>query len=233
MAARSFKDLPKNQQLAILVAAPVLVCATLGWFIYGEMGVLGRDPDDHLPSFAHRELPDSLYTQIAATEQEIATQVAICLRREAREKELKDLKGEIAQARDRLPLESEKAEMRKMIEQLARDISSDIGTVSVLAVHIDEGSTLSGGRGGGGGAPAEYQTVTYQTTITGDLNGIIKYIDLIEKNLRFMTVNSIAITPGGMITDPDSHKLKRNAHQVKMNIVTYTYNPALQAGGGR
>ena len=232
MAARSFKDLPKNQQLAILVAVPVLVCATLGWFIYGEMGVLGRDPDDHLPSFVHRELPDSLYTQIAATEQEINTQLAIIGRREAREKELKDLKGEIAQARDRLPLESEKAEMRKMIEQLARDISSDIGSVSVLSVHIDEGSSLPGGRGGGGSA-AEYQTVTYQTAISGDLNGIIKYIDLIEKNLRFMTVNSITIKPGGMSTDPESHKITHGVHSVQMTIVSYTYNPALQAGGGR
>ena len=230
MAARSFKDLNKNQQLAVLVAAPVLVCATLGWFVYGDMGVLGRDPDDHLPSFLHRETPDSLYTQIAATDQEIATQVAICLRRETREKELKALQGEIAQARERLPLESEKAEMRKMIEQLARDISSDIGKVSVLSVRIDE-SGGAGGRGGGGGA--EYQTVTYQTSIAGDLNGIIKYIDLIEKNLRFMTVNSITIKPGGMGTDTETHKLTHAAHSVQMNIVTYTYNPALQAGGGR
>ncbi|MBA3937528.1 MAG: hypothetical protein H0X38_08700 [Planctomycetes bacterium] len=230
MAARSFKDLNKHQQLAILVAVPVLVCATLGWFIYGDLGVLGRDPDDHLPSFVHRELPDSLYTQIGETDKEIATQVLICLRREAREKELKALQGEIAQARERLPLESEKAEMRKMIEQLARDISSDIGKVAVLSVRIDEGG--AGGRGGAG-AGAEYQTVTYQTSISGDLNGIIKYIDLIEKNLRFMTVNSIAIKPGAMGTDPETHKLTHGSHAVQMNIVTYTYNPALQAGGGR
>ena len=230
MAARSFKDLPKNQQLAILVAAPVLVCAGLGYLLYGQLGVLGRDPDDHLPAFLHRDLPDSLYAQIDGLQTDIEGQKAICSRRDKAEKELKALQGEIAQARERLPLESEKAEMRKMIEQLARDISSDVGRVAVQSVHIDEGGALGpAGRGGG----AEYQTVSYQTEITGDLNGIIKYLDLIEKNLRFMTVNAIAIKPGAMSTDPESHKLLRLPHQVRLNIVTYIYNPALQAGGGR
>ena len=44
---------------------------------------------------------------------------------------LNSLEADIKAGRERLPLESEKAEMRLLIEKLARDIPSDIGTVLV------------------------------------------------------------------------------------------------------
>ena len=68
------------------------------------------------------------------------------------------------------------------------------------------------------------QKVTYLTDITGDLNGIIKYIDVIEKNPRFMTVNSISIKPGSVSQDAEK-RLVLTPHSVKMSLSTFVYNP--------
>ena len=69
-------------------------------------------------------------------------------------------------------------------------------------------------------------TVIYQVEIAGDLNGLIKYIDNIEKNTRFMSVNQISLRPGGVRTDPQSKgKLIMEPHSVRMDLVTYVYYP--------
>ena len=68
------------------------------------------------------------------------------------------------------------------------------------------------------------QTVTYQTEIIGDLNGIIKYIDTIEKNPRFMRVSAFTLKPGAAGVDKDK-KVTFPPHSVSMTIVTYVYNP--------
>lgn len=220
MAIRSFNDLNKRQQLAVLIGVPALVAIILIVLIYRALGVLGPDRDGKLPGFMLRSPPKSLWGDIRATEDEIAKQDIIIARRPQVEKTLANLEAEIKEGRERLPLESEKAEMRLLIEKLARDIPSDIGTVQVLSVTINEAQAAAANRATG----AQMQTVTYQTDITGDLNGIIKYIDMIEKNPRFMRVSSFALRPGVVGTDAEK-KMTFQPHAVKMTIVTYVYNP--------
>jgi hypothetical protein len=50
---------------------------------------------------------------------------------------------------------------------------------------------------------------------------------MIEKNPRFMLVNSFSLTPGKLTTDDEKRPVLL-PHEVKMNIITYVYNP----GGG-
>jgi len=232
MAIRSFNDLNKNQQLAVLIGVPALMVITLGVLIYRAMGVLGPDPEDHLPGFLHRNLPGNKWEQINALDVQIAAKQVIIDRRQKVEEELNGLEADIKAGRERLPLESEKAEMRLLIEKLARDIPSDIGTVLVKSVKITESNTPAASRQGaasrtGGSKPEQ---VTYQTEISGDLNGIIKYIDMIEKNPRFMLVNSFTLKPGKIELDDEKRSVFR-PHDVKMNIITYVYNPGGAAGG--
>ncbi len=221
MAIRAFNNLNKRQQLAILIGVPSAVALFLIVLIYREMGVLGPDPTDRLPGFFHRNLPDNLYEQINATEAKIAVEQAEIDKRAAVQKEMDGLDADVKAALERLPRESEKIDMRQLIEKLARDIPSDIGAVQVLSVRIIEDAGASATRTGGGD---DTQKVTYLTDITGDLNGIIKYIDVIEKNPRFMTVNSITIRPGTVSQDIEK-RLVLTPHSVKMSLSTFVYNP--------
>lgn len=231
MAIRSFNDLNKNQQLAVLIGVPAVVAITLIVLIYRALGVLGPDPDDGLPGFMHRKLPGNKWEQINSLNSQIAEKQVIIDRKQKVIDELNSLEADIKAGRERLPLESEKAEMRLLIEKLARDIPSDIGTVVVKSVKIIE----SGAAGGGRAAPANRsggskpEQVTYQTEITGDLNGIIKYVDMIEKNPRFMLVNSFSLKPGKIDADEEKRPVFQ-PHEVKMNIITYVYNPGGAAG---
>lgn len=224
MAIRSFNDLNKKQQLAIFIGVPALIAVVLMAMIYRSLGVLGDDPEDRLPRFMHRSLPNNKWELIQAKNTEIAAKDVIIARGPAKIIELKGLEADIKSGRDRLPLESEKTEMRLLIDKLARDIPSDIGSVQVRSVRINEGASVAT-RAGARSGESKPEQVVYQTELSGDLNGIIKYIDMIEKNPRFMLVNSLSLKPGGLSTGEDKHTVFR-PHEVKMNIITYVYNPS-------
>ena len=226
MAIRNFSDLNKKQQLAVFIGLPALVAIILLTLIYRALGVLGADPDDRLPGFMHRSLPGNKWELIEGKNAEIATKDVIIARGPAATLELKSLEADIKSGRDRLPLESEKTEMRLLIDKLARDIPSDIGAVQVKQVRINEGSSAASRAGASGRAGGNKpEQVTYQTELSGDLNGIIKYIDMIEKNPRFMLVNSFSLKPGKLGKDEEKRTV-RFPHEVKMNIITYVYNPS-------
>lgn len=229
MAIRSFNDLNKNQQLAVLIGLPAVIAITFGVLIYRALGVLGPDPEDRLPEFMHRNLPGNKWEQINTLDGQIAEKDAIIARKPKVVEELNNLEADIKAGRERLPLDSEKGEMRLLIEKLARDIPSDIGTVKVKSVKIVE-NTAAAARAGAAArsGSSRPEQVIYQTEIIGDTNGIIKYVDMIEKNPRFMLVNSFALKPGKIGADEEKRPTFA-PHEVKMNIITYVYNP----GGGR
>ena len=233
MAIRSFNDLNKNQQLAVLIGVPAVVAITLMVLIYRAMGVLGPDPEDRLPGFLHRDLPGNKWEQITKLDKQIAEKQVIIDRRQKVVDELNSLEADIKAGRERLPLESEKAEMRLLIEKLARDIPSDIGTVLVKSVKIIETGASPAARNATANrsGASKPEQVTYQTEISGDINGIIKYVDMIEKNPRFMLVNSFSLKPGKIATD-DEKRAVFLPHEVKMNIITYVYNPGAAAAPG-
>jgi len=155
---------------------------------------------------------------IVAIQGHIGEKDAIIKRGADVDKKLASLQGQIKAAEERLPQESEKAEMRDMIERLAREIPKDIGTVELKSVSILD----SGDKG-------DTRTITFQTDLSGDQDGIIKYIDSIEKNTRFMAVNNLSIRSGAVTYDAGAKKIGYALHGVHMDIVTYVYNPARKA----
>ena len=134
MAIKSFNDLNRNQQLGVYIGVPTLVAIIIGVLIYRSLGVLGADPHDGLPSFMHRNLPNNKWSVIEGLNTEIAAKEVIIARGPAAKIKLANLEADIKAGRERLPLESEKTEMRLLIEKLARDIPSDVGSIQVRSV---------------------------------------------------------------------------------------------------
>lgn len=212
MAIPAFNTLDKRQQLMLLVGAPALIVLLLLYLSWGLLAKLGPDPA--LPTFLHRSGPDSKWTQILDLRDQIAAKDAIIAREGSIKARLAALEGEIRIADERLPKEAEKPEIRQLIEKLARDIAPSIGIVHFKGVRIIEGAPVKG---------QDYQPVTYQTEIAGDLNGIIKYIDSIEKNTRFMALRTVAIKPTGVSLDAENQRVVAGLHQVNLDIITYVY----------
>lgn len=212
--ASRYKALPRNQQLALLYGLPVVVAATFAWFTWKVMGDLGADPS--IPAFLRRDGVGK-WSEITGVEDQIAEKQKIIDGKPEIERKLAALKGDIADAEQRLPREAEKAQMREVIERLAREIPPELGSVKIKSVRIVEDA-------GDASKKNELRTVTYQTEVAGDLNGLIKYIDSIEKNTRFMMVNSITWRAGDVAIDSDSKaKPAFKPHAVKMDLVTYVY----------
>lgn len=226
----AFKDLPRKQQLTILIGTPAAIALLLGYFSWKSLALLGPDPK--LPGALQRRMvklgadgqpdPDalampSIFEEIEATEKQIEETRAKRAQGPAIQRQRAALEKDIKIAEQRLPDQLEKAKLREDIEAMAKAVPPDIGLVKFVSVSIQEGQST-------GRAKGDYQTVVYQTSIQGDLNGIIKFIDSIEKYERFMTVESFSISPGAITTDAATRKMVPGLHNVALRLVTYVYN---------
>lgn len=215
MNLQTLKNLPKKTWLIVIAAATVVLSGTVIYFLAGSLHRLGNDPG--VPGFLRRAGDDSsLYAQIAAKETAIAAQNAIAARLPERQALLDSMKADIAAARKRLPTDAQKAEVRQLIEDLARQVGSSSGALVVRSVAIREAAPSTAR-----GAASDYKSVEYQTSVTADMDGIIQYINLIERNERFMTVEGIQLTTGGVATSADSGKVEGKPHTAQLRIVTY------------
>jgi hypothetical protein len=212
-----FKALPRNQQLGVLFGLPAVVALTFGYFSWKVLGELGSDPTI-LPLLRRENV--GVWAEITSVQDQIQEKQKIIDRKAQIESTLRDLQDDIAAAEERLPRAAEKAQMREVIERLAREIPTELGSVKIKSVRINEAEPHTGGKRGG------LSTVTYQTEVQGDLNGIIKYIDSIEKNTRFMAVNQLSLRSGNVVLEAadGKPKTKFEPHTVKMDIVTYVYS---------
>ena len=215
MNLQTLKNLPRKTWLIIVVAAMVVLSAGLIYLISGSLHRLGADPD--VPGLL-RSAGDgnSLFAQIAAKETEIATQNAAAAKLPERQALLNGMTTDIAAARKRLPTDAQKTEVRQLIEDLGRQVGSASGTLVVKSVNIREAASSSAR-----GATSDYKSVEYQTAVTADLDGIIQYINLIERNERFMTVEGIQLTTGGVTMNNASGKVEAKPHTAQLRIVTY------------
>ncbi|MBA3684402.1 MAG: hypothetical protein H0W72_04090 [Planctomycetes bacterium] len=212
--AVAWNQLDKRQQYTVLIAVPVLLGFLLGYLIYGVLGKIGPKPELLI---RRQGGPDAVYTQILDLDAQIAEKQVIIDEEPKIDQRLKDLQDDIADAEERLPLEAEKSQMRELLEKLARGVPSTIGVVEFKSVRINEGAKERGEK------KAEYQSIIYQIELAGELNGIIKYIDSIEKNARFMAVKTLSIKPGEMSIDTSANKIVVKPHTVNMELITYYY----------
>lgn len=221
-----FKALPRPQRVALVFAMPVLVAMGGGYVLWGDLARLG--PDDGVPSVLRRDTGAGVWNEIASVRSDIAQKDAVIAEHPKIQAQLKALRDDIAMAEERLPREAEKAQMREVIERLARDIPADIGKVSLKSVRIVEG-TRQAGRASS--SKADLQTITYQTEIEGDINGVIRFIDAVEKNPRFMKVMTIQIRGGQVKADMEAKPPRPvfGLHSVRLDLVTFVYS---RKGGG-
>ena len=124
--------------MAVAVGVPALLAIGLGYFVYQDLLVLGKDPDAGVLSFVLQDGPDDLQDRIAAVETQIANERKESSRLEAVTQRLSELKEEESFLRDKLPNEKRKGEVRETIQQLVRQVPAEVGTVDLLSVKVSE-----------------------------------------------------------------------------------------------
>lgn len=212
MNMQALKGISRRNWLIIIGCATVVLGGVAVWLLMGALTRLG--PDDGVPAMIRRDGDgSSLFQQIAERNVQIDEQRRVAAQFEEKRKILEGMKADIAVARKRLPTEAQKAEMRQLIGDLARQVGSAVGALTVSSVSIRE--TAPTGRGGN-----PYATVEYQTTVQADMDGLIQFINLIESHQRFMTVDGIQLSSGGISVEPDG-KILPKQHAVTLRIVTY------------
>lgn len=225
MSLQVLKRVQRKHWLIIIAGVTVLLASLFIYALAGSLARLGND--EGIPSFMRRDGDESsLFAQMAARQASIAEQSAVALKYDARKAVLDGMKADIAAARKRLPTEAQKAEVRQLIEDLARQVGSGSGALTVQSVAIREAAPSSRAR-----TANEYQTVEYQTSIASDMDGIIQFINLIERNERFMTVEGIQIASGGVMPSSEAGKIERKPHAVNLRIITYIDATARPLGG--
>jgi len=210
----ALQKLTRNQWLIVVAALTAVVAGTFAWLLSGALTVLGPDPD--IPPMLRRSDDASLFAQIDQKTAAIEEQRKIGARLDEVTRKLEGMKTEIEAARKRLPRDAQKGEMRQLIEDLARQVGSGAKGVVIKSVQIRESAPASGR-----GQPGDITTVEYSTQCVTDMDGLIQFINLIERNERFMTVEGIQITSGGVANDLTSHKVEAKPHAVSLRIVTY------------
>lgn len=227
MNLQTLKNLPRKIWLIIVASATVVLSGIILYFLAGSLHRLGDDPG--VPGFMRRAGDEtSLFAQIAAKEAEIAAQNAIAAKLPERQALLDSMKADIEAARKRLPTDAQKAEVRQLIEDLARQVGSASGALVVRSVAIREAAPTTGRA-----AASDYKSVEYQTAVTADMDGIIQFINLIERNERFMTVEGIQLTTGGVAFNSESGKVEPKPHTAQLRIVTYIDSSGTPTGPRR
>lgn len=219
----AIRNLSRKHWLIIIGAVTVVISGVILWFLSGALTELGDDPG--IPAFMRRPGESSLYAQIEQKKVAIQDQETIASRLPEVTAKLEGMKADIAAASKRLPREAQKAEMRQLIEDLARQVGGTSKGVVIKGVQIRE-SAPTAGRGGQSGG--DMATVEYSTNCITDMDGLIQFVNLIERNERFMTIEGIQLSAGGVQPDTVAGKLDFKPHQVTLRIVTY-----IDQSGGR
>lgn len=231
MNLQALKALQRKHWLMIIAGATVLISAMLIFGLMGSLHKLGADPD--VPGFLRRAGDgQSLFAQIAARQSAIAEQNAVAAKLNQRQEVLKGMQADIDAARKRLPTEAQKAEVRQLIEDLARQVGSGDSALVIKSVSIRQAAQQQAVARGKSSAN-DYQTIEYQTAISADMDGLIQFINLIERNERFMTVEGIQLATGG-VTSPGQTpggKIEGKQHTIQLRIVTYVDSSSRQTGG--
>ncbi len=227
MNLQQLKNLPRKHWLIIIGAATVVLAGVVIYFLFGSLRRLGDDPG--IPGFMRRVGESSaLYAQIAAKDTAIAEQNRIAAKFDERNKLLESMRADIDAARKRLPTDAQKAEVRQLIEDLGRQVGASTGALLVKSVSIRE-ATPTKGRS----TAQDYKSVEYQTTVTADFDGIIQFINLVERNERFMTIEGIQLTSGGVAVNKDTNKVEAKPHTAQLRIVTYIDTTGVSTGARR
>ena len=212
-----WSDIPEAGRLGIAIGVPVILIVAFGWMTNKALIELGPDPAlDGLSFLQDKKNKKSLWKQIEGTRAQIAVQ-------EQKAEELPALRDELAakeklnrELKVQLPTDAQKEVMRQLLQEMMT-IPANIGKVQYEGMTITEAGGKSGRRGGGGAAT----TVTYRCNFQADMNGLIYFINRVEKSPRFMAVEQMRLQPGAVTVDTRAQKISRGLHRIDLEIVTY------------
>ena len=225
-----WRDLPKAQRLAIVIAVPVIGIAVFGYLAHGELAVLGKDPEVYpwaktiYP--ADKKLNSSLYNQIAVKEGERQKFEEKARELPALQARLKELDEQRIQLLTMLPAEKEKTLVRVQLQEMLKELSNDKarGRIQFGDVDISEVASQGGGRRSGPSSGSAAQELVYKLKFKADMNGLIYYINRVENSSRFMAVSQLSITPGTPKVDRDRLEIDYPMHEIALEIKTYVYS---------
>lgn len=219
---RWWGELSSKQRQAILIAWPLVVVGVFGYLTYGALGELGEDPKLESVAFLPRaEVKKDLWTEIDRLDKQIKAEEKVLERRAEVEAEFEDARERMAALKSRLPSEKQKEKMRERIQEMVNEVPEEVGRVEFVGISIQEESAAGGRRGRRRGGREQYSTVTYQLELEADMNGLIWYLDRVERHPRFMAVHRFDVTPGGIQVDADNLTLQTSLHSVNLDLITY------------
>ncbi len=219
----AWNDLPRNQQLAVLVLVPLGVVLVFGYLTMGALEELGPDPALDPVGFIQSDDSNSLYAEIEELDTEITklkAEVKQAPKVAARLAALKEKKRELE---DAIPSEKEVAQMRFWLENAATTIDPELGELKQRSSRVKDEGAGSGRKR----KKSDFMAITWDMTFEGDLAAFLFYLDTIEdpaKAPRFMEVKQINITPGSVQADIPTGQIQREPHTFDISVVTYVYD---------
>jgi hypothetical protein len=215
----AWSDLPKSQQMAVAIGIPVIIAVILIYMLHGALKMLGPDPALQAIHFAIPDRSSSHWAKIEKKLEQIDELEEKLEEEDAVHAELVALKKAVREREEQLPNNEDVPEIRQWLQDIAANMSSEVGQMTFLGVSITRGGSKRGR-----GSAIGYNTVTYKCQFEGDMNGLLYYLDRVETDPpRFMNVASFSITPGSVGADLQNLEVTRELHKISMDIVTYVY----------
>lgn len=220
----AFNALPMKQRVGIICGVGALLAIVIGYFLYGALEKLGKDPDNAL-SFMMTESSTSIWGEISQLETEIATFQARAKQYPIFKKKLDDLMVTIRYARKKLPREREFSKIGDELGLFAQDVVGEaLGRITMKSIDIREQAQQSGPRRrkAPASAVAEPQKITFKCKVETDINGLIAFINKVElSDDRLMTIDGIELSPGDVSANLDTKEVEFGLHTAELEINTW------------
>lgn len=215
-----FHGLPVSQRIGVIAGVGVLIACVLVYFLSSALDELGPDEDNMLEFMLHNEAEGSIWGEIITLRAATAKDKKVAETLDSRKLMLEELRGKIIESQERLPTESEKGKIIEEISQFVRDINAlDACELYVSSVKIDERSSRpTRGKKNKKAMPVK---TTFKCTLSGDINGIISFVNKVELSPRFMTVDGLKIKPGKVSLDTEKELIAGGLHSVNIEVNTW------------
>ena len=220
----TFNALPLKQRVGIICGVGAVLAIVIGYFLYTALGKLGKDPNDAL-SFMMTESETSIWGEIGALDLEIKKFEARARMYDKFKAKLDNLKLVNKYARKKLPREREFSKIGDELGLFAQQVvAQELGFISMDSIDINETASAQGARRRRPvpGALAEPQQITFKCEVVADINGLIAFINKVERSdERLMTIDGIEIEPGDVSANTDTKEVDYGRHSAKLEINTW------------
>ncbi len=220
----NFNALPMNQRVGIIAGAGLFIALVLGYMLYSDLGKLGNDPDNLL-GFMIRDTDEGIWREIETLNTAIAKFNKKAKTLDDKKLELAEIEKAIVVAREQLPAERERSKIGDELGDFAvAVVNENLGSVFVRGVEIKENSSSSrSSRSKKRSKGPQPLSITFVCNLDTDVDGLIAFINKVERSNRFMTVDGIKIKPGKVSanTDGESPELSYSYHNAVLEINTW------------